>query len=129
MNKELIELQRGCNATCVVILDVNYRELGQTLFMDAKIEDEKLFASPIGNPIFKEKLDRIASNGNLTYFIIRGIDELTEDMQNRYIGLVKDREFNGYNLPHNVIIVFTVKTREGLQKISKELYRFCVVAF
>lgn len=129
MNKELIELQRGSSATCVVIPEVNYRELGQALIMDAQIGDEYLFASPRDNPIFKEKLDNISSNGNLTYFVIRGIDELAWDMQNRYIGLVKDREFNGYNLPDNVIIVFTIKDRDGLKRISKELYHFCVVAF
>lgn len=129
MNKELIELQRGCSATCVIIPETNYKELGQALLMDASIKDEYLFASSLGNPIFREKLDNISSNGNLTYFIIRGIDEITEDIQDRYIGLVKDREFNGYNLPNNVIIVFTVKNREGLKKISKELYHFCVVAF
>lgn len=126
MNKELIELQRGSNATCVVILDENSRDLGQTLIMDANIQDKYLFGS---NPIFKNKLDRLSSKGILTYFVIRGIDELSSDMQNRYIGLVKDREFNGYNIPKNVIIVFTVKTRDNLKKISKELYQFCVVAF
>lgn len=128
MNKELIELQRGSKATCVVILEEHCKELGQSLVMDAKINDGHLFA-PLGNPIFKEKLDTLSSNGNLTYFVIRGISEINEDMQNRYVGLVKDREFNGYNLPNNVILVFTVKTIEELQKISKELYHFCVVAF
>lgn len=128
MNKELIELQRSSNV-CVVIIDDNYKEIGQALVMDASINDGHLFARPYNNPIFKEQLDNISSNGKLTYFIIRNIDELTDDMQNRYVGLVKDREFNGYNLPDNVIIVFTVKNRDGLKKISKELYHFCVVAF
>lgn len=129
MNKELIELQRGCKATCVVIPDAYYKYLGQTLSIDASIDDEFLFARPIGNPAFKEGLDIISNNKDLTYFVIRGIDKLTTDMQNRYIGLVKDREFEEYNLPDNVIIVFTVNDKEGLQKISKQLYHFCVVAF
>jgi hypothetical protein len=129
MNKELIELQRGCSATCVVILEDHYKELGQVFVMDANISDENLFAKPLGNPIFKEKLDSISSNNNLMYFVIRGISEIKEELQNRYVGLVKDREFGGYSLPDNVILVFTVKTREELQKISKELYHFCVIAF
>ena len=129
MNKNLIELQRGCGAACVVILEEHYKELGQVLIMNANIGDEHLFANPLGNPIFKEKLDAISSNGNLTYFVIKGISEINEELQNRYVGLVKDREFGGYNLPDNIILVFTVKTREELQKISKELYHFCVVAF
>jgi len=129
MNKELIELQRGCGATCVVILEEHYKELGQILIIDANIGDEYLFARPLGNPIFREKLDTISSNGNLTYFVIRGISEINEELQNRYVGLVKDRDFNGYKLPGNIILVFTVKTREELKNISKELYHFCVVAF
>lgn len=129
MNKELIELQRGISATCVVILENNYQELGQILVMNADINDGYLFSGSLGNPIFKDKLDNISNNQELTYFVIKGIDDLEETKQNRYIGLVKDREFNNYKLPDNVIIVFTVKNKEGLRKISKELYHFCVVAF
>ena len=129
MIKELIELQRGSKATCVVIEDSEFKNVGQTLYMDAFIEDKYLYAGDIGNPIFKEKLDAIASNGELTYFMIRKIDDVDFASQERYLGLVKDREFEGYTLPDNVIIIFTVKDREGLKKISKELYKFCVVAF
>lgn len=129
MNKELIELQRGSKATCVIILDDNYRDLGTTLIMNASISDKYLFKKAYFNTIFKDKIEELSSNDNLIYFVIRGIDEISIDMQNRYIGLVKDREFNGYNLPDNVIIVFTVKSRDVLKNISKELYHFCVVAF
>ena len=129
INKDLIDLQRGCNATCVVIPEQNYVELGQGVIMEANISNQYLLASSLGNPIFKEKLDEISQNNKIAYFVIRGIDEVTTDIQNRYISLVKDREFNGYNLPNNVILVFTVKDRECLKKISKELYHFCVVAF
>lgn len=129
MNKELIELQRGSKATCVVIKEEMYKDLGQGLVMDSKIMDEYLFSGKIGDPVFKEQLESVCSNNNLTYFVIKGIDEISADIQNRFIGLVKDREFNGYNLPDNVIIVFTVKDKEGLKKISKDLYHFCVVAF
>ena len=41
--------------------------------------------------------------------------------------MVKDREFMGYNLPDNVIIVFTVETESDIKKVSKELYYFCEV--
>lgn len=129
MNKELIELQRDCDATCVVIPDAYVGALGQTLVMDAAIGDHHLFAHPLGEPIFKEKLERLSQNDFLTYFVIRGIDELTEADQNRYLGLVKDRFFGGYQLPRNVILVFTVKDRAALTKLSADLYHFCVVAF
>lgn len=129
MNKELIELQRGCSATCVVILENDYKKLGKGLIMEASIPDEYLCATPLGNPLFKENIDELSKCSELAYFVIRGISELNEEMQNRYVGLVKDRDFGGYNLPDNVILVFTVKTKEELRKISKELYHFCVVAF
>lgn len=127
MNKVLIEMQRGCKATCVVILENDINKLGPGFIMDAKIDNNYLYKRPLGNPIFKEKIDTIEDN-NLIYFVIRGIVELDNESQNRYIGLVKDREFGGYNLPDNVIIVFTVKEKEELEKISNELYHFCVVA-
>lgn len=127
MNKVLIEMQRGCKATCVVILENDINKLGPGFIMDAKIDNNYLYKRPLGNPIFKEKIDTIEDN-NLIYFVIRGIVELDNESQNRYIGLVKDREFGGYNLLDNVIIVFTVKEKEELEKISNELYHFCVVA-
>lgn len=126
MNKELIELQRGINSVCVIVPDSDYDKLGQVLFMDSSMNDAYLFGK---EPIFKEKIEEISKNGNITYFVIRNIDSLNEQEQNKYVGLVKDREMSGYNLPDNVIIVFTVKGIEGLKKISKELYHFSVVAF
>lgn len=129
MNKELIELQRNCTSVAVVILEDYYKDLGRVLFMDASINDKYLFSGSLGNPIFKNQLDNLSKNGELTYFVIKGISEIDEELQNRYIGLVKDREFLGYNLPNNVIIVFTVNKKEDLQKISKDLYHFCIVAF
>lgn len=127
MQKELIELQVGIPATCVIILDALYKEIGQSVSMNASVSDEYLFAGKTGNPFFREKLDMLASNGKPTYFILRNIDNLNVDMQNRYLGLVKDREFFGYELPDNVVVAFTVSNKENLKKFSKELYHFSVV--
>ena len=43
--------------------------------------------------------------------------------------IVKDREFFGYKLPKEMIIVLTVKNKEGLKNISQKLYNFCIVTF
>lgn len=129
MNKDLIDLQRSSKGTCAIVLDEFYKNIGQELIMDAKIDDVYLFAKSSTGPIFKEKLDKISSNKELTYFVIRNIDQIDIEKQNRYISLVKDRELIGYNLPQNVIIVFTISSKENLNKISKDLYHFCVVAF
>ncbi len=129
MKKELIELQKGVKAVCVVIEDKDYTELENKVTMSANINDAYLFGSKLGNPIFKEKIDYLSNNSNLGYFIIRQIDEIDEKEQNKYLSLVKDREFMGYNLPDNIIIVFTVTEKDSIKKISKELYHFCIVAF
>ncbi len=126
MNQELVELQRG-SATGAIILDCMYQNLGQTAYMDASIEDTYLFR--YGNPIFKSKLEQLSSNGKTTYFVIRRIDTLTMAQQEKYIGLIKDREFMGYSIPSNVIIVFTVVSKESLKNIAPNLYQLCVVAF
>ena len=54
---------------------------------------------------------------------------MNESLQNKYYQIVKDREFFGIKLPKDMIIVLTVKNREGLKNIAKELYNFCVIAF
>lgn len=128
MNKELIEIQCKDNLSAIIILNEYIQELGQVLAMDASIEDEYLFANPYGNPIFKKQLDDLSQKTNIVYFVIKSITEIDEELQNKYIGLIKDREFCGYNLPYNVIIVFTINKKEELKKISKELYHFCTVA-
>lgn len=129
IDKELIELQKGCKATSVVIQDENYNELEPAYSIDAKINENHLFSKTLTSPFFKEELDEISKKGDIAYFVIRGIDEISEELQNEYIGIVKDRELGEYVVPQNVIFVFTVKDKQSLNKISKELYHFCVVAF
>ena len=120
VNKELVELQKGCKATCAVILNEDCNELDKKIVVDSNSSDNELLA------IFKEN---ISNQNELDYFIITEIDKLNADMQNKYYQIVKDREFYGYKLPKDMIVVLTVKDREGLKNISKELYNFCVIAF
>lgn len=129
MNKELIELQRKSDATGVVILDDDIKKLEQVLTMDAGILDKYLYFKKDSKVIFAEKLDEMTSSLNPVYFVIRNIDEVSFTNQERFVGLVKDREFLGYHFPRNVIIVFTVKSKDSLKNICSELYHFLVVAF
>jgi len=128
MNKDLIELQRGCPATAVVVYNSEVEGLENFVILNANISDKSLFGSPMGNPIFKEMLEKKSKISGLVYFVIYGIDEVAKDKQERFLGIVKDREFEGYKLPENCIVVFTVKDRSSLQKISNELFHFCIVA-
>ena len=128
MNKELIDLQRGSKATCVVIKNSDSNKLENSVFMDSRISDSLLFGAKMGNPIFKEKVDNISKKDELGYFVITNFDSLPIDEQNKYVSLIKDREFLGYILPDNIIIVLTVENEEGLKNISSDIYHFCVVS-
>ena len=127
MNKELIELQRGSKATCVIIKNSDLNKLENAVHMDSRINDSWLFGAKMGNPIFKEKVDIISKNGEIGYFVITNFDSLSVDEQNKYVPIIKDRELLGYTLPDNIIIVLSIENEESLKNISSEIYHFCVV--
>lgn len=128
MNKELIELQRGSKATCVVVKNSDLNKLGNAVHMDSRINDSWLFGAKIGNPIIKEKVDIVSKNGEIGYFVITNFDSLSVDEQNKYVPIIKDRELLGYTLPDNIIIVLSIENKESLKNISSEIYHFCVVS-
>lgn len=120
MNKQLIDLQKDLNATCVIVLNSEYTNLSPVVSMNANVSDKFLMAGQ--KPPFADKIDKLSKTSKICYFVIKQVDELSAQMQNRYIGLVKDREMNGYTLPKNCIVIFTVKNKLSLTKISKDLY-------
>ena len=128
MNKELIELQRGSKATCVVVKNSDLNKLGNAVHMDSRINDSWLFGAKMGNPIIKEKVDIVSKNGEIGYFVITNFDSLPVDEQNKYVSIIKDRELLGYTLPDNIIIVLSIENKESLKNISPEIYHFCVVS-
>ena len=60
------------------------------------------------------------------YLVIKDIDKIDKNLQDRYYQIVKDREFHGYELPKDMLIVLTIENQEGLKKISNELYHLCI---
>ena len=117
INKELIELQRSCKATCVVIQNEDSNELDSKVVINSNLSDEEL-------------INVLRSNTEeLRYLVITKIDEINADAQDKFYHIVKDREFRGYKLPEDIIIVLTVKNNENLKNIKQELHNFCVVAF
>lgn len=125
MNKDLIELQRNCNATCVVVLDSEYKKLSNGVAIKSSVSDNFLLKQ---TNKFMDKLENLSKKTEICYFIISNIDEVSFELQERFIPLVKDREIEKYNLPKNCIIVLTVKDEKSYAKISPKLYHFCVVA-
>lgn len=121
INKDLIELQKNCKATCVVIQNEDIEKLDSKVLVSSNCEDNELLK------IFKEKISN--TDDKFEFFIVEKIDNLNVSKQNKFYQIVKDREFNGYTLPNDVIIVLTVENRDRLKNISSELYNLCVVAF
>ena len=119
INKELIELQKGCNATCVVIQNEDIKELESNILVNSTYNIDELIK------IFKENI----SSKKYDYFVIEEIDKINSNEQDKYYQIIKDREFCGYRLPEDIIIVLTVKSKETLKNISQKLYNLCVVAF
>ena len=127
MIKELRELQRSANATCVIVTNDDYKEISSKVLMNANVSNTFLFKND--RPPFADKIEAKSKLSEICYLVITEIDEISMADQEKFVGIVKDRELNGYYLPSNCIIVFTVKDRNSLKKISKDLYRFAVVAF
>ena len=125
MNKDLIDLQRNSKATCVIIENKNIDKLSPSIILKASEND---YLSLYKNPPFSNMAEIKSHFSQLCYLIITDITDLTSEEQNAYIGLVKDREVNGYKLPDNFIIVFTINDSSLLSKVSKDLYHFAVVA-
>lgn len=121
INKELVELQKGCKSICAIIETRDIKELDSNIVINSNCEDVELFKT------FKEKISK--ADNKFDYLVIKEIDKLENDKQNRIYQIVKDREYNGISLPEDVIIALTVKNKEGLKNISSELYHLCVVAF
>lgn len=121
INKELVELQKGCKSICAIIETRDIKELDSNIVINSNCEDVELFKT------FKEKISK--ADNKFEYLVIKEIDKSENDKQNRIYQIVKDREYNGISLPEDVIIALTVENKEGLNKISSELYHLCVVAF
>ena len=121
MNIDLIELQKGCEATCVVIQNEDIQKLDSKILINSNCDDNELLK------IFKEKISKV--DEKFEFIVIEEIDKLEADKQDKFYQIVKDREFNGIVLPENVIIVLTVENKDKLKNISSELHNLCVVAF
>ncbi len=121
MNKELIELQKGCVATCAIIPNEEIDELNSKVIIQANASNEELMTAIMGCN---------CNNGEeVNHLVIKGIDNIPEDSQEKFYQIVKDREFNGCKLKEEIIIVLTVEGKDNLKKISDGLYNLCVVAF
>ena len=124
---DLLKAQKGIKAIGIIVLNSDVQKLSDLCNVNAELSDLELFGVSLGQPFFKEELEKFSKENEVSYLAISNISKVDKDKQNRFIGLVKDREFMGYNLPDNVIILFTVETENDIKNISSELYRFLEV--
>ena len=101
MDINLIELQRNCKATAVVIEDKNVEELDNALVVPATHTQLNADTDTLKKLNIKSKLS------NISYLIIRGIDSIKNSEQETFVSIVKDRVIDSMDLPENTIIVFT----------------------
>ena len=72
MIKELIDLQRNANATCVVIENVDSEKLSPIVIMKANVSDKFLLTGSI--PPFADKIDEQCKKNKLyNYLIIKRV--------------------------------------------------------
>ena len=128
MDKVLIEMQKGCKATCVVILQEDVKDIKDSYNVKVDESDSNMLLGELNRENLENNLEPLAKQNNMAYLVIEDIDKIDEKKQEKYIEIVKDREFRGYKIPENVIIIFTVQNKENIQKIAPKLYHFCTVA-
>lgn len=121
INKELIELQKGCEATCVIILNEDIEKLESKILINSNCRDDELLK------IFKEKVAK--TDEKFEYLVIEDIDKIEKEKQDKFYQIVKDREYLGVILSKDVIVILTVNNEDGLKNMSNELYHLSVVAF
>jgi len=127
MDRDLIELQKGCKATCCVILDNDIDELENKYVIDATKSKYPDLYLGVHNPSAFMQYSALPKDQDF-YFVIRHIDLVQEDIQRYYYGVVKDRIINvTKSLPDDYIFILTVEKRDSLKQIIPELYHLCVV--
>lgn len=127
MNKDLVNLLRNCPSSAILVNDDEYTELNCVLSMQANLAKKSCFFGKNG-PIFKEKLENLSKKQKIVYFVVRNIDTTDFGVQQIFEGIVKDRVCANFVIPQNVIILFTVRDKQNLSKISTTLLHFCTVA-
>lgn len=126
MIKELIDLQRNSKATCAIIKTNECKLLVPAVVIDSSIDDKFLFLS--SKPIFAEKIMTESAKNDICYLVIKDIDKVSASLQDRFVGLVKDRQIEDFVLPNNCVVVFSVCDKNSLKNVSPKLYHFAVVA-
>lgn len=84
--------------------------------LEADIEEKKLYSASI--------LEELSLYGTEKIFLlIKGVEALAIDEQDKFIPLLKDRRLGGKKLQDNIQIVLLVK---GNKTISPRLLKFCL---
>lgn len=121
----LFILKHCAKGQCVVVKEDNFKSLKKLVSIQANISNEFLFNN--GTLIFEEKINNLSERVEIGYLVINNMDKADFDMQDRFVGLIKDREFNGYKLPENIIIALTIENEDNINKLSEEIRKLALM--
>ncbi|MGN1222730.1 MAG: hypothetical protein ACI4T1_01190 [Christensenellales bacterium] len=121
----LFILKHCSKGQCVVVKEDNFKNLKKLVSIQANISNEFLFNN--GTLIFEEKINNLSERVEIGYLVINNMDKADFDMQDRFVGLIKDREFNGYKLPENIIIALTIENEDNFNKLSDEIRKLALM--
>lgn len=127
-NKNLVEIQKGCKSTCVIVLQEDINKLENSYRVEVDTSESNMLVGDFNRKNLEENLEKIAKNSEIAYLIVEGVDKINGKKQEKYVDVIKDREFRGYKLPDNVIICFTLTDKNNLKTISPEIMKFSKIA-
>ncbi len=126
MDKSLLECVKNMRSACAIIKTSDATKLNHALAINANVSDNFLYAQT--PPPFAAKIDEKSKKSETCYLIVADIDKLSLDDQNRYAHLVKSRKIFGYTLPQNCVIIFTVKNKDSVNKLSPDILQLSIVS-
>lgn len=113
----IVDLQKG-NTTSAIITSNDY----------IKKIDNKNIIYLNNNENEKEKINELSKSEELSYLVIKNINQYNTETQHSFASMIKDRTFMNYKIKNNTVIIFTIENKEDLKNISDELFHLCINA-
>lgn len=118
---ERIEIYEGVFATGILASNKNAETLKNCCVIKAEAKDD--FLCKEGKVVFAEALNKQSQKG-VCYLVVLNIDYASKEEQQKFVELVKDRIFFGFEIPDNCIVVFTCDKKQNYKNIDRQLYKF-----
>jgi len=112
----------------IIIEGVSVIDFSNSIVIPANIPSSQLGVIPSENgykyPSWLMELIINSKKNNNIQICIRGLDEISQDEQQKFYGLIKYKGINGYKFPEGAQIIIPVN---NLEKISKRILSLSLV--